>query len=248
MRGSWIPRTVFSVKLPLFEPFFMKFWFFSLFNQYFQVYILNEFLVIVMSNKEILTLIRWQSLYTNKTTINKNLKKKDGWKIKNIYIDLMLKTIVVLVFNWSFGYLNGNETSYRHSWFLSIGPFMTHFKNHEMEEKNCFYSISAKRRKQKYRFLWKNMYQSTSRNWENSSSMLQSPPKYLFSVEIEISAIVLRTIHIWGGSKISNFCLLVGLEKFPKHAYVINEWSIRYQAKQLRVFYMVEKSRIRNKK
>ena len=41
---------------------------------------------------------------------------------------------------------------------LSIGPFMTHFKNHEMEEKYCLYSISAIRRKQKYWFLWKTMY------------------------------------------------------------------------------------------
>ena len=56
---------------------------------------------------------------------------------------------------------------------------------------NCFYSITANRRKQKDCFLWKNVHQSMSRNWENSSSMLQSPPKYLFSIEIEISATVL---------------------------------------------------------
>ena len=43
--------------------------------------------------------------------------------------------------------------------------------------------ISANRRKQKNWFLWKNMHQSMSINWENPSSMLQSPPKYLFYVE-----------------------------------------------------------------
>ena len=48
---------------------------------------------------------------------------------------------------------------------------------------NCCYSISANRRKQKDWFLWKNMHQSMSRNWENSSSLLQSPPKHLFSIE-----------------------------------------------------------------
>ena len=34
---------------------------------------------------------------------------------------------------------------------LSIGPFMTHFNDPEMEENdlNCFYSISANRHKQK---------------------------------------------------------------------------------------------------
>ena len=48
---------------------------------------------------------------------------------------------------------------------------------------NCFYSISANRRKQKDWFLWKNMHQCMSRNWENTSSMLQSPPKELFYVE-----------------------------------------------------------------
>ena len=37
------------------------------------------------------------------------------------------------------------------------------------------------------------MHQSISRNRENSSSMWKSHPKYLFSIEIEISAIV-----IWG--------------------------------------------------
>ena len=39
---------------------------------------------------------------------------------------------------------------------------------------DCFYSISANRREQKGWFLWKNMHQSMSRNWKNSSSMLQS--------------------------------------------------------------------------
>ena len=61
---------------------------------------------------------------------------------------------------------------------------------------NCCYSISANRRKQKDWFLWKNMHQSMSRNWENSSSMLQSPPKYLFSIEIEISATVLSGLKV----------------------------------------------------
>ena len=42
---------------------------------------------------------------------------------------------------------------------------------------NCCYSILANTRKQKDCFLWKNMNQSMSRNWENSSSMLQSPQK-----------------------------------------------------------------------
>ena len=53
---------------------------------------------------------------------------------------------------------------------------------------NRFYRISANRPKQKYCFLWKNMHQSSKhlqcRNWENSSSMVQSPLKYLFSIEI----------------------------------------------------------------
>ena len=48
---------------------------------------------------------------------------------------------------------------------------------------NCCYSILANRRKQKDWFLWKNMHQCMSRNWENTSSMLQSPPKELFYVE-----------------------------------------------------------------
>ena len=48
---------------------------------------------------------------------------------------------------------------------------------------NCFYSISANRRKQKNWFLWKNMHQSMPRNWENSSSMLQLPLKYFISIE-----------------------------------------------------------------
>jgi hypothetical protein len=48
---------------------------------------------------------------------------------------------------------------------------------------NCFCSVSANRHKQKDCFLWKNMHQSMSRNWENSCSMLWSPPKYLFYVE-----------------------------------------------------------------
>ena len=39
--------------------------------------------------------------------------------------------------------------------------------------------------------LIKNMHQSMSRNWENSSSMLQSLLKYFISIEIEISAMVL---------------------------------------------------------
>ena len=54
------------------------------------------------------------------------------------------------------------------------------------------WNIYANRRKQKDWFLWKNMHQSMSRNWENSSSMLQSLPKYFISIEIEISAIVLK--------------------------------------------------------
>ena len=44
---------------------------------------------------------------------------------------------------------------------------------------NCFYSISAKKRKQKYCFLGENMHQSMSRNWEISSCMLQSPKTFL---------------------------------------------------------------------
>ena len=52
--------------------------------------------------------------------------------------------------------------------------------------------ISANKRKQKYWYLCKNMHESMSRNWKNSSSMLQSPQKYLFSIEIEIAATVLR--------------------------------------------------------
>ena len=54
--------------------------------------------------------------------------------------------------------------------------------------------ISANRSKQKDCFLGKNIHQSMFRNWENSSSMLQSPPKYSFYMEIEISAIVLATV------------------------------------------------------
>ena len=40
--------------------------------------------------------------------------EEDGRKLKNIFIDLILKTIVVLVFIWSLVYLNGNLTSYSH--------------------------------------------------------------------------------------------------------------------------------------
>ena len=36
-------------------------------------------------------------------------------------------------------------------------------------------------------FLWKNMHQNISRNWENSSSRLQSPQKYFFSIELNES-------------------------------------------------------------
>jgi hypothetical protein len=56
---------------------------------------------------------------------------------------------------------------------------------------NCCYSILANRRKQKDWLLWKNMHQIISRNCENSSNMLQTPPKHLFSIEIEISATVI---------------------------------------------------------
>ena len=52
---------------------------------------------------------------------------------------------------------------------------------------NCFYSISANRRKQKDWFLWKNTHQSMSRNWENSSSMLQLTQKYFNSIELNKS-------------------------------------------------------------
>ena len=47
-----------------------------------------------------------------------------------------------------------------------------------------FYSILAKRRKQKDWFLWKNMHQSKSKNWENSSSMLKSIKKSCISMNI----------------------------------------------------------------
>ena len=44
------------------------------------------------------------------------------------------------------------------------------------------------------------MHQSMSKNWENSSSMLQSPPKNLFSIEIEISATVVSGhMHLFIG-------------------------------------------------
>ena len=76
MRGSWIPRTVFSVKPQNGSKSFLKstFWaffswnfdFFPQFKKHIQVYMLIEFLVIVMTNKEILIFIRWQSLYTKK--------------------------------------------------------------------------------------------------------------------------------------------------------------------------------------
>ena len=62
-----------------------------------------------------------------------------------------------------------------------------------MEQKhNCFYSISENRCKQKDWFLWKNMHQSMSRNWENSSSMLQSSPKYFISIELNKSFTVVK--------------------------------------------------------
>ena len=43
-----------------------------------------------------------------------------------------------------------------------------------------FYSTSANRRKQKKLVFMENMHQSMSRNFEKSSSMLQSPQKYFF--------------------------------------------------------------------
>ena len=70
--------------------------------------------------------------------------------------------------------------------------------------------ILANRGKKKDWFLCKNMYQSMSRNWENSSSMHQSPPKYIFSIEIEISATVFSVTkfiltlncRLWGRSNL----------------------------------------------
>jgi hypothetical protein len=71
MRGSWIPRTVFSVKPQNGSKKILKstFWTFFLWNfdffpieRAFQVYMLYECLVIFMSNKEILIFIRWWSL------------------------------------------------------------------------------------------------------------------------------------------------------------------------------------------
>ena len=84
----------------------------------------------------------------------------------------------------------------------------------------CCFSISANRCKQKDCFLWKNMRQSMSRNWENSSSMLQSPPKYLFSIEIEISATVLGNIQanrFWYNCFACTFPKLKIYKVAPKH-------------------------------
>ena len=63
-------------------------------------------------------------------------------------------------------------------------PIMIAITQWKMDRKkrnlNCFYSISANRRKQNYWSLWKNMHQSMSRNWENSSSMLQSLKSFFY--------------------------------------------------------------------
>ena len=65
-----------------------------------------------------------------------------------------------------------------------------------MEQKKiCFYSISANRCNQKDWFLWKNMHLSMSTNWENSSCMLQSTPKYFISIELNKSFTVVKSVH-----------------------------------------------------
>jgi hypothetical protein len=54
------------------------------------------------------------------------------------------------------------------------------------------------------------MYQSMSRNGKNSSSMLQSPPKYFISIEIEISAIVVSSTQQHKLSGKENLILMIG--------------------------------------
>ena len=82
--------------------------------------------------------------------------------------------------------------------------------------------IYANRHKQKDWFLWKNMHKSMSRNWENSSSMLQSLPNYFISIEIEISAIVpgdpeFNSLDGPTNFQKKNFLLLILLVKFWGH-------------------------------
>ena len=58
-----------------------------------------------------------------------NITEEDERKLKNIYIDLILKKIVVLVFTWSLAYLNGNTTSYCNSSFKYWSIYDTFLKS-----------------------------------------------------------------------------------------------------------------------
>ena len=55
--------------------------------------------------------------------------------LQDIYIDLILKTIVVLVFTRSLAYLNGNATSHRHSKFKYWSIYGTFLKSWDRAKK-----------------------------------------------------------------------------------------------------------------
>ena len=69
--------------------------------------------------------------------------------------------------------------------------------------------ISANRCKQKDCFLWKNMHQIISRNWENSNSRLQSPLFFFYwnrdfshcvnPIQRELNSLVLSALFQSGG-------------------------------------------------
>ena len=72
-------------------------------------------------------ILTYSTLPNNRTGMA--ITEKDGRKLNNIYIDVILKTIVVLVFTRSLAYLNGNATSHRHSKFKYWSIYGTFLKS-----------------------------------------------------------------------------------------------------------------------
>ena len=72
-------------------------------------------------------------------------------------------------------------------------------------------------------FLWKNMHQSMSRNWENSSSMLQSSPKYFISIELNKSFTVVKYVC---GFQIPTQRIPGTLWLFQKQQSIATQYSI----------------------